>query len=185
MVAKALGNIDPRVGHTAILAPDNYTIVIFGGTQGYVLRQSTSYPTFVLLDVKSEPFQYSSPQTTGKAPPPLSYHTATLYQNYMIVAFGNVTNDLGPSNNASADLYIMNLLSYTWVTQFEKDSSSDTNHIKLITIISSVVGSVVVISIVGIGTIIYFKYYRRKHNKINRKKDVIELEQSQDTEQPH
>ncbi|RIB26373.1 hypothetical protein C2G38_265772 [Gigaspora rosea] len=84
----ALGNIDPRVGHTAILAPDNYTIVIFGGTQGYVLRQSTSYPTFVLLDVKSEPFQYSSPQTTGKAPPPLSYHTATLYQNYMIVAFG-------------------------------------------------------------------------------------------------
>ncbi|KAF0490227.1 galactose oxidase [Gigaspora margarita] len=179
----ALGNIDPRVGHTAILAPDNYTIVIFGGTQGYVLRQSTSYPTFVLLDVKSEPFQYSSPQTSGMAPPPLSYHTATLYQNYMIVVFGNITNDFGPSNNASADIYIMNLLNYTWVTQFETASSSHTNNIKLITIIFSVIGSVGVS--IGIGTIIYFKYYRRKFNKINRKKDVIELEQSQDTEQPH
>lgn len=101
----------------------------------------------------------------------------------MIVVFGNITNDFGPSNNASADIYIMNLLNYTWVTQFETASSSHTNNIKLITIIFSVIGSVGVS--IGIGTIIYFKYYRRKFNKINRKKDVIELEQSQDTEQPH
>ncbi|CAG8471443.1 43134_t:CDS:10 [Gigaspora margarita] len=124
---------------------NEHTIDIFGGTQGY-FRQSTSYPTFVLLDVKSEPFQYSSPQTSGMAPPPLSYH---LYQNYMIVAFGvsenNVTNDFGPSSNTSADIYIMKLLNYTWVTQFEKASSSNTNHIKLITIISSVVDSAVII----------------------------------------
>ncbi|CAG8456835.1 4448_t:CDS:2, partial [Gigaspora rosea] len=48
-------NIDPRVGHTAVL----------GGTQSYGLNQTTAYPIFVLLDVKSEPFQYLSPQTSG------------------------------------------------------------------------------------------------------------------------
>ncbi|CAG8444894.1 14315_t:CDS:2 [Dentiscutata heterogama] len=79
-------NIDPRVGHTAVLAPDNHTIVILGGTQSYGLDQTTSYPVFVLLDVRS--FQYSSFDPSGPAPPPLSFHTATRYQNYMIVAFG-------------------------------------------------------------------------------------------------
>ncbi|CAG8762563.1 5864_t:CDS:2, partial [Racocetra persica] len=75
----AVGNIDPRVGHTALLAPDNHTIVILGGSQSYALNQTISYPVFVLLDVKSEPFQYSSPQPSGISPPPLSFHTATLY----------------------------------------------------------------------------------------------------------
>ncbi|CAG8529926.1 9124_t:CDS:2 [Gigaspora margarita] len=82
-------NIDPRVGHTAVLAPDNHTIVILGGTQSYGLGSTSSYPEFVLLNVKSEPFQYSAPKPSGPTPPSLSFHTATLYQNYMIVAFGN------------------------------------------------------------------------------------------------
>ncbi|CAG8841808.1 15271_t:CDS:2, partial [Racocetra persica] len=55
----ALGNVDPRVGHTALLAPDNRTIVILGGTQSYGLNQTTPYPIFVLLDISSEPCQYS------------------------------------------------------------------------------------------------------------------------------
>ncbi|KAF0557814.1 galactose oxidase [Gigaspora margarita] len=80
-------NIDPRVGHTAVLAPDNNTIVILGGTQSYGVNQTTPYPVFVLLDVKSEPFQYSAPTPSGSIPPPLAFHTATLYQDYMIVAF--------------------------------------------------------------------------------------------------
>ncbi|KAF0427867.1 galactose oxidase [Gigaspora margarita] len=88
-------NIDPRVGHSAVLAPDNHTIVIFGGTQdGFA--QITAYPVFILLDVKSEPFQYLATTPSGSAPPPLAFHTATLYQKYMIVAFGN---DLSSFNN--------------------------------------------------------------------------------------
>ncbi|CAG8611336.1 12177_t:CDS:2, partial [Gigaspora margarita] len=110
-------NIDPRVGHTAVLAPDNNTIVILGGTQSYGINQTTPYPVFVLLDVKSEPFQYSAPTPSGSIPPPLAFHTATLYQDYMIVAFGNITNDYGPPNDTSADIYLMKLSnpsSYTW-----------------------------------------------------------------------
>ncbi|CAG8546178.1 15293_t:CDS:2 [Cetraspora pellucida] len=84
----ALGIVDPRVGHTSVLAPDNRTIVILGGSQSYGLNQTTPYPVFVLLDISSEPFQYSYPQPSGESPPPLAFHTATLYQNYMIVGFG-------------------------------------------------------------------------------------------------
>ncbi|CAG8501962.1 10721_t:CDS:2 [Cetraspora pellucida] len=93
MNESAVGTVDPRVGHTTMnifdfKAPDNSTIVILGGTQSYALSQTTAYPVFVLLDVKSEPFQYSTPQPSGVSPPSLSFHTATLYKNYMIVAFG-------------------------------------------------------------------------------------------------
>ncbi|KAF0559901.1 galactose oxidase [Gigaspora margarita] len=140
-------NIDPRVGHTAVLAPDNYTIVILGGTQSYGTGQTTAYPAFVLLDVKSEPFQYSAPTPSGQAPPPLAFHTATVYQNYMIVVFGNLTNDFGPSTNASADVYLMTLSNYSWVTQFKPP---DPNPTDIIIIICSIVGILVIIAIVGI-----------------------------------
>ncbi|CAG8799157.1 6492_t:CDS:2, partial [Gigaspora rosea] len=44
-------NIDPRVGHSAVLAPDNHTIVIFGGTQdGFA--QITAYPVFTDFPLK-------------------------------------------------------------------------------------------------------------------------------------
>ncbi|KAF0559897.1 galactose oxidase [Gigaspora margarita] len=139
-------NIDPRVGHTAVLAPDNHTIVIFGGTQdGFA--QITAYPAFVLLDVKSEPFQYSAPTPSGQAPPPLAFHTATVYQNYMIVVFGNLTNDFGPSNNASSDVYLMTLSNYSWVTQFKPPDPNPTDNI---IIICSIFGILVIIAVVGI-----------------------------------
>ncbi|KAF0539797.1 galactose oxidase [Gigaspora margarita] len=148
-------NIDPRVGHTAVLAPDNHTIVIFGGMQdGFA--QITAYPVFILLDVKSEPFQYLAPTPSGSAPPPLAFHTATLYQKYMIVAFGNITNDFGPSNNTSAYVYLMDLSNYTWVTQFGELTSTDfrkttptdfgkTTPTKLAIIICSIVASLLII----------------------------------------
>ncbi|KAF0433291.1 galactose oxidase [Gigaspora margarita] len=159
----ALGNnIDPRVGHTAVLAPNNYTIVILGGTQSYGLAQATSHPVFLLLEVKSEPFQYSSPQPSGIVPPPLAYHTATLYQNYMIVAFGNITNDSEPSTNTSANIYLMNLSNYTWVTQFGMTTTTPvpnaSDNTKLVVIIIPIFGGLVIIAIVGI---IVWRFRRR------------------------
>ncbi|CAG8680700.1 17020_t:CDS:2, partial [Dentiscutata heterogama] len=47
----ALGNdIDPRLGHTALLAPDNHTIVFLGGSQSYGYNHTTPHPIFLLLD---------------------------------------------------------------------------------------------------------------------------------------
>ncbi|RIB30476.1 hypothetical protein C2G38_2136344 [Gigaspora rosea] len=142
-------NIDPRVGHSAVLAPDNHTIVIFGGTQdGFA--QITAYPVFVLLNVKSEPFQYSAPTPSGPIPPPLAFHTATLYQSYMIVAFGNIT---GPSNNTSAYVYLINLSNYTWVTQFGEPTPTDfgkTTPTELVIIICSIVAGLLIIGAISL-----------------------------------
>ncbi|KAF0444821.1 galactose oxidase [Gigaspora margarita] len=151
----ALGdNIEPRLGHTA------------------------------LLDVKYEPFQYLSPQPSGIAPPPLAFHTATLYHNYMIVAFGNITNDSGSPTNTSSDVYLMNLLNYTWVTRFEKISPSNsttTIDIKLI----SIIGGIVIFSGACIGIIVCFKHYKRRTNKNNKEENIIISKQILVIEQPH
>ncbi|RIB26876.1 hypothetical protein C2G38_2162152 [Gigaspora rosea] len=47
------------------VTPNNQTIFILGGTQSYGLAQTTPHPVFLLLDVKSEPFQYSSLQPSS------------------------------------------------------------------------------------------------------------------------
>ncbi|RIB26410.1 hypothetical protein C2G38_2065014 [Gigaspora rosea] len=165
-------NIGPRVGHTAVLAPDNHTIVILGGTQSYGEDQTTAYPVFVLLDVKSEPFQYSVPTPSGSIPPPLAFHTATLYQDYMIVAFGNITNDFGPPIDTSADIYLMNLSNpstYTWVTQFETTGTgtgtgAGTGPNWFAIIIASVVGVIIGI-VIGIIIIAWRKRNPRRVNE--------------------
>ncbi|CAG8609997.1 15608_t:CDS:2 [Cetraspora pellucida] len=143
MNESAVGTVDPRVGHTSILAPDNSTIVILGGTQSYALNQTTAYPVFVLLDVKSEPFQYSTPQPSGL--------------KFKFVLTGNITNDAGPPTNTSADVYLMDLSNYTWVTRFDNSSTSTTsNNGKLAIIICPIIIALV------IGIIICFKLYGRK-----------------------
>ncbi|CAG8529948.1 9125_t:CDS:2 [Gigaspora margarita] len=43
--------IQPRVGHTAVLTPDNSSIVIMGGTSSYPLNQTTVYPNLLKLDI--------------------------------------------------------------------------------------------------------------------------------------
>ncbi|KAF0427871.1 galactose oxidase [Gigaspora margarita] len=164
-------NIDPRVGHTAVLGITRLSYYChFGGTQdGFA--QITAYPVFILLDVKSEPFQYLAPTPSGSAPPPLAFHTATLYQKYMIVAFGNITNDFGPSNNTSAYVYLMDLSNYTWVTQFGELTPTDfrkttptdfgkTTPTELAIIICSIVASLLII-----GAIVLFCYIRKEENE--------------------
>ncbi|RIB06238.1 hypothetical protein C2G38_2046952 [Gigaspora rosea] len=62
-------------------------------------------------------------------------HTAVL---------GNITNDFGPSNNASAEVYLMDLSNYKWVKQFGK---TDNNEL-IIIICSIVVGLVIICTII-------------------------------------
>ncbi|CAG8702167.1 18190_t:CDS:2, partial [Racocetra persica] len=92
--------IQPRTGHSATLAPDNTSIIIIGGTSSYVRNETTAKPVMVLLDISKKPYTYSElnvPGASGAKAPPLAYHSVTSYQNYMIVAYGNITNDVSPS----------------------------------------------------------------------------------------
>ncbi|CAG8785119.1 10185_t:CDS:2, partial [Dentiscutata erythropus] len=80
-------HVQPRLAHTATLAPENNTIIIIGGNSNYNLNLTTPFPVFVLLNITKEPYEYSELITSGVNPPPLAVHTANLYQNYLIVAF--------------------------------------------------------------------------------------------------
>ncbi|CAG8832212.1 20003_t:CDS:1, partial [Gigaspora rosea] len=81
--------------------------------------------------------------------------------------------DFGPSTNASADIYLMNLSNYTWVTQFENIPSppappapNSTYNTKLITIIIPVVGLAIIIT----GICIAIRVWRRCNpNPVNER----------------
>ncbi|CAG8497639.1 4266_t:CDS:2 [Dentiscutata erythropus] len=99
-------SIQPRVGHTAVLTPDNSSIIIMGGTSSYELNQTTVYPSFLKLDIQSEPFQYSELNTSGiNKPPPLSFHR-------------NITNDITDSNETSSNVYLLYIPCLTWESTF-------------------------------------------------------------------
>ncbi len=52
-----------------------------------------SRPQVLILDIAKSPYQWVVPivkSETGAEPPNLLFHTATLVENYMIVAFGNL-----------------------------------------------------------------------------------------------
>ncbi|CAG8850331.1 31276_t:CDS:2, partial [Racocetra persica] len=69
------------------------------------------------------PYVYSELITYGDKPPPLAVHTANLYQNYLIVAFGNITNDLVPPVDLNPLIYILDIPCKTWVTTFTPGKS--------------------------------------------------------------
>ncbi|CAG8737961.1 26288_t:CDS:2, partial [Gigaspora rosea] len=60
----------------------------------------------------------------------------------------NITNDIGPSNNTSAYVYLMDLSNYTWVTQFGEPTPTDfgkTTPAELVIIICSIVAELLII----------------------------------------
>ncbi|CAG8525678.1 33614_t:CDS:2 [Gigaspora margarita] len=72
-----------------------------GGTSSYQLCQTTVYLNLIKLDVSPETYQYSELNPSRTNPPSLSYHSANIHSDYMIIAFENITNDVTDSNEAS------------------------------------------------------------------------------------
>ncbi|CAG8709928.1 6311_t:CDS:2, partial [Racocetra persica] len=115
--SKACIPIQARIGHTATLTPDNNAIIIIGGTS----NATTANPVFIMLDIRTEPYEYSELKDSGIRPPTLAYHTVNLYQNFMIVAFGNITNDNSGSVKTNPSIYLLCLPRLEWVTTFTPD----------------------------------------------------------------
>ncbi|RIB26401.1 hypothetical protein C2G38_266026 [Gigaspora rosea] len=150
--------IQPRVGHTAVLTSDNNSIIIMGGTSSYQLSQTTVYPKLLKLDVSSEPYQYSELIPSGTNPPPsLSYHSANIYSDYMIIAFGNITNDVTYSNETSSKVYLLYIPCLTWESTFIpgrsdcksnlKSNQKDSSNLKIIIGCSIAFGVVIIAGI--------------------------------------
>ncbi|CAG8678646.1 3675_t:CDS:2, partial [Scutellospora calospora] len=116
-------SIQPRLAHTATLTSDNNEIIIIGGNSNYNYNLTTATPVFVSLNITTEPYEYSKLITTGDSPPSLAVHTVNLYQNYMIVAFGNITNSATPPTEINSRIYLLDMPCKVWVTTFTPGKS--------------------------------------------------------------
>ncbi|CAI2185519.1 3153_t:CDS:2, partial [Funneliformis geosporum] len=172
-IAKTSSIIDNRAGHTAVLAP-NGRIIIYGGSKDNInVPNLQVVPDIFVLNMETEQFELTVPPVTsniGKVPPSLSYHTTNLADNYMIVAFGNITQPNSvPLPLANSNIYIMDIRNYTWVNSFELitkpepsppkasiivvNSNSESGTMKII--IASIGGIVVAIIIIACVFLIY------------------------------
>ncbi|KAF0550213.1 galactose oxidase [Gigaspora margarita] len=82
-------SIESRIGHSAVLGQNN-DIIIYGGSKynadvGPYGPQA--FPNLVVLNTNSWTWSIPDIPPTN-TPQPLSFHSAALYKNYMIVAFG-------------------------------------------------------------------------------------------------
>ncbi|RHZ53491.1 hypothetical protein Glove_441g22 [Diversispora epigaea] len=85
--------IDSRHFFTSVLTPDGY-IIVFGGcsynASAYYEDETGVSPKLAMLDTNKNPFEWSIPSSSEvNSPPSIWGHTANLYNDYMIITFGN------------------------------------------------------------------------------------------------
>ncbi|KAF0538410.1 galactose oxidase [Gigaspora margarita] len=63
-------------------------------------------------------WEWSIPKIPQKdAPPSLTLHSATIFENYMIISFGLIVSQLSQQGAAALDnIYILDIRNYTWIT---------------------------------------------------------------------
>ncbi|CAG8624249.1 11679_t:CDS:10, partial [Ambispora gerdemannii] len=161
--------IPNRRGHAAVLASDGYSIIIYGGIGKPSIDTTTA---LFVLDTRT----FIWKQINGINQPTRipAYATATLFQKYMIVAFG----DYNVAGQGSSDLTILSIDNdtYTWVNEYRYIKSTDptspnsnipitppnTNSSTSVPpsiIIGTVLSSVGILSLMGV---IAFVLYRRR-----------------------
>ncbi|KAF0548084.1 galactose oxidase [Gigaspora margarita] len=107
--------IDTRAYHSAVLT-QNGEIIIYGGSMWNDTSKPAA-PYLAKLDTNS--WMWSITNLSQINAPQLCYHSAALYGDYMIIAFG-LNPSLSPNSNStlSNNLYILDIKNYTWVTSF-------------------------------------------------------------------
>ncbi|CAG8597854.1 9677_t:CDS:2, partial [Ambispora gerdemannii] len=172
-------DVKERASHSAVLGPDRSTIIIYGGYSPIPL---TNGQALFILDAKK--WRWSKPNINN--PPVIRHgHTATMYNNYMIVAFGAQQEDdkSVPISKNVISILDTNNNSYSWVEQFKirdiiqtpsesaTPSPTTTNPAqtpvpetsqRLGIIIGSMIGSAVVIIV---SVIVGVFFYRRRREK--------------------
>ncbi|CAG8516984.1 2424_t:CDS:2, partial [Ambispora leptoticha] len=149
-------NISNRYAHSAVLAPNNQSIILYGG-----LNPNDSIPADYLITLDLRTFEFSEIVTKNK--PSIddvsAYHTTTvIYNNYMIVCFGDF-----PVKNPNRNVIrVLDLKDSTWIDNFETISTNPsttsqvsnsstkptppnipTNNVNKNIIVSSIVGSII------------------------------------------
>ncbi|CAB5325243.1 unnamed protein product [Rhizophagus irregularis] len=159
---------EPRLGHSAVLVEGK--ICIFGGSF------NNSSPTEPIAMLNTSTLEWSiphfkNPRSNMQNLPKLVYHTATLVDKRMLVAFGNDTDNMGLNKN----FFIFDFNNNEWyITTADELTNPSSNISKLFSSSTSagissnrsaIIGSSVLGVLVLIVGILIFVYYRRKKNQ--------------------
>ncbi|PKY43656.1 galactose oxidase [Rhizophagus irregularis] len=163
-----------RAGHSAVLVEGK--ICIFGG----VYLDSSPTESIAMLDTNNLEWSipsFKNPRRPNMPTlPNLVYHTATLVDKRMFVAFGNDTdNVVNGYKGLNTDFYIFDFNNFEWYIATADELTNPSSNIpKLfsssagmpsskLAIIGLSVG--IVLSILAVVGILVFVYYRRKKNQ--------------------
>ncbi|KAF0538930.1 galactose oxidase [Gigaspora margarita] len=113
--------IASRSHHSAVLTQDG-NIIIYGGSISESSQVANVFSDIAVLNTNS--WSWSVPNVSGIGAPPLTEHSAAIYKNYMILAFGATS----ATNVYTNKIYILDTQNYTWVTTFNIPTT--TNQIK-------------------------------------------------------
>ncbi|KAF0538916.1 galactose oxidase [Gigaspora margarita] len=168
MAQSASGSIiASRAAHSAVLTQDG-NIIIYGGS---ALDSSGNYVKifFDIAVLNTNSWVWFVPIVSGTSAPPLSDHSAALYNNYMILAFGATST----SNFYTNNIYILDIQNYTWVTktnsvkqtQSNGNSSTDqaNNNYSYLYIGIGIGAGVVILTVVSF--IIGYFIYKNRHKE--------------------
>ncbi|CAG8583478.1 4297_t:CDS:2 [Ambispora gerdemannii] len=166
MTARNHTELANRYGHSAVLAPNGYSIIIYGGdTSPSVL---TSDLGLLVLDTRDyswdQPYSQNAPDKYSTR----RYHTATVHQNYMIVAFGVL-------RYSGSSLYPVQILdlsdgNYKWTENFVASSSPSSK--KKIIIIGIIV-SIIIVMVLGVSEFLIKKRRRKKVLVMANQRNVL------------
>ncbi|CAG8534884.1 uncharacterized protein OCT59_001639 [Rhizophagus irregularis] len=119
MIATNTSLMDSRFFHSAVLDPDE-NIIVYGGRKSKVGFAKVE-PPVIVLNTRKTPFEWTAPLISSNVDSVISTsgHTANLIGNYMIVAFGNITELHSHDKMYNSRMYIMDIRNYTWVETFE------------------------------------------------------------------
>ncbi|GBC05234.1 hypothetical protein RclHR1_06110008 [Rhizophagus clarus] len=180
MISKNTSLIDSRFFHSAVLDPDE-NIIVYGGRKSKVGFAKVE-PPLIVLNTRKTPFEWTAPLVSTNVDYVLSTsgHTADLVGNYMIVAFGNITELHSHDKMYNSRMYIMDIRNYTWVDTFEvtevtentKNTTESTPISQKIRIVIGIIAGVIcIITILGI--VGFLDYKKRDYTKKRENEESI------------
>lgn len=117
--------VTARNSHTTVLTNDGH-IILFGGNSANDINDNSiisALPDLAILDTNVSPYKWSAPNiTSAYASPSLCYHSATLYNGIMFIAFGLQTFSRSPNYY----IYIFDVQKYAWVSSSQPNALSST-----------------------------------------------------------